>query len=95
MLVDCDCSSKLDVWSSALRDAAAIVEAEWLRLGPSRGPFQDVACERPAPRRRVPLPRTVVTTMPRPRTRSAHPSELRLQWPVSNVWARERSPPRS
>jgi hypothetical protein len=95
MLVGSDWSSKLDCWSlnEAMIEAAAIVEAEWVRLRPSRGPVDDVACDRPAPRPHLPRARTLVTTKPTPRARPIHAGELRLRWPVRAVWARERSPP--
>jgi hypothetical protein len=77
----------------AMIEAAAIVEAEWMRLRPPGGPACRVTCERPAPRiSRSPL-RTGVTTEPRRHVRPSCRAELRLRWPVSMVWARERSPP--
>ena len=77
----------------AVIEAAAIVEAEWMRLRPPGGPGGHVVCELPAPRTARRPPRTVVTIKPRPPARPCRSAELRLRWPVRAVWARERSPP--
>ena len=74
----------------AVIEAAAIVEAEWMRLRPPGG---HVVCELPAPSQCRHRPRNVVTTKPRPPARPSRSAELRLRWPVHTVWARERSPP--
>ena len=77
----------------AMIEAAAIVEAEWMRLRPPGGPGGHVVRELPAPRTARRPPRIVVTTKPRPPARPSRGAELRLRWPVHTVWARERSPP--
>ncbi|ORV81784.1 hypothetical protein AWC11_24850 [Mycobacterium interjectum] len=77
----------------ALIEAAAIVEAEWMRLRPSSGPVRHVTRELPAPVRGRRRPHTVVTTKPTPRPGPTRRGELRIRWPVPRVWARERSPP--
>jgi hypothetical protein len=77
----------------AMIEAAAIVEAEWMRLRPPVAPVGDVACELPAPRPHRDAPLSVVTTRPWPHDRASRRAELGLRWPVWTVWARERSPP--
>lgn len=77
----------------AILEAAAIVEAEWMRLRSPGGPVGDVTCERPAPSRCRRPARTIVTTKRRQHDRPSRGAELRVRWPVSPVWARERSPP--
>ncbi len=77
----------------ALFEAAAIVEAEWMRLRPSGRPARRVTCELPAPQRGRRPAHTLVTTKPRPRRRPTRDGELRVRRPARTVWARERSPP--
>ncbi|MCV7099851.1 hypothetical protein [Mycobacterium palustre] len=77
----------------AMIEAAAIVGAEWMRLRPPGEPACYVTCERPAPRTSPRTLRAKVTTRPRPPARPWRRADLRLRWPVSMVWARERSPP--
>ncbi len=77
----------------ALIEAAAIVEAEWMRLSPSSPPARRVTCELPAPRQAQRPAHTLVTTKPRPRSRPTRGGELRFRWPARTVLARERSPP--
>jgi hypothetical protein len=77
----------------ALIEAAAIVEAEWMRLRPSSDPARHVTCELPAPRPGRCRPHTSVTTKPTPRTGPTRCGELPVRRPVHRVWARERSPP--
>ncbi|WP_205866305.1 hypothetical protein [Mycobacterium sp. IS-1264] len=77
----------------AVFEAAAIVEAEWIRLRRSSAPVHHASCglrARLRSRRRV---RTVVTTMPTSHPLTAQHGRLRPRRPVGAVWARERSPP--
>ncbi|OMC46255.1 hypothetical protein A5745_12205 [Mycobacterium sp. IS-2888] len=77
----------------AVFEAAAIVEAEWIRLRRSSAPVHHATCglrARLRSRRRV---RTVVTTMPTSHPLTAQHGRLRPRRPVGAVWARERSPP--
>ncbi len=98
MLMGIDPLSKQQVMVAApvcpaLIEAAAIVEAEWMRLRPSSGPARHVTCELPAPQRDRCLPHTVVTTKPTPPAGRTRCGELPVRRPVRRVWARERSPP--
>lgn len=76
----------------ALSEAAAIVEAEWMRLSrpsePARPP-----CEFPAARRCRRRTRTVVSTESTRAGGATHPGNRRPRRSVSLVWARQRSPP--
>ncbi|WP_156749726.1 hypothetical protein [Mycobacterium sp. E1747] len=78
----------------ALSEAAAIVEAEWIRLRrpsePARHPTSELPSARRCPRRTG----TIVFTEAAGTTASTRPLGRRTRWPVSVVWARERSPPR-
>lgn len=77
----------------AVFEAAAIVEAEWIRLRRSSAPVHHATWglrARLRSRRRV---RTVVTTMPTSQPLTAQHGRLRPRRPVGAVWARERSPP--
>lgn len=77
----------------AVDEAAAIVEAEWMRLTRPSEPARHPTGELPAPRRSTRRTRTLARTAP---TRSECPPHARVRrarWPVSPVWARERSPP--
>lgn len=65
----------------AIIEAAAIVEAEWMRLSTPATPVRRVTCS------------TLVTTMPPPRTCVTPGDELRVRWPAGRVRARQRSPP--
>ena len=85
--------------TSVLDEAAAIVEAEWLRLQHDEALWErevaDLFSELPAPR---PSPRPVgVTTAwrrwsghPVPEDRRRWPTR---RWPPMPVWATQRSPP--
>lgn len=88
------------LWATSLLDeAAAIVEAEWIRLQQDEALWErelaDLLAEMPAPRP-VP-PRVGVTTTGR--RRSGHPMpDHRPRWPTRRwsptpVWATQRSPP--
>ncbi|WP_156736834.1 hypothetical protein [Mycobacterium sp. E3298] len=78
----------------ALCEAAAIVEAEWIRLRRPSGPARHPTCELPSVRRRRRRTGTIVSTEPTDTACSTHARGRRTDWPVSLVWARERSPPR-
>lgn len=87
-------------WATSLLDeAAAIVEAEWMRLQQDHARWEhelaDLVAELPAPRR---SPRRVgVTTAWPQRPRQPVPEERRRQptrpGPPLPVWACQRSPP--
>ncbi|OBB80929.1 hypothetical protein A5760_17840 [Mycobacterium colombiense] len=78
---------------AALREAAAIVEAEWMRLRrpsvPVRYPSRELPAARRGPRRTT----TLASIMPTRTRCSTHPQDTGGRWPVSLVWARQRSPP--
>lgn len=98
MLMGVDSLSKQQVTSDspvcpAVIEAAAIVEAEWMRLSLSGRPARRVTCERPAPRQDRRRAGAFVTTQPSPRTLPPGGAELRVRRPSCRVWARERSPP--
>ncbi len=81
--------------SSAVLEAAAIVEAEWVRLTRVGPPDWHGAAELPDARRRVRRHSTMVTLdreRPEPLGASSGP---RPHWAAHTVWARERSPPRA
>jgi hypothetical protein len=87
-------------WATSLLDeAAAIVEAEWMRLQQDEALWErelaDLAAEVPAPRPGP--PRVGVTTTarrwpgpPRPADRRWWPTR---PWPATPIWATQRSPP--
>ena len=85
--------------TSVLDEAAAIVEAEWIRLQLDEalweGELADLLAEMPAPR---PGPARVGVTATQ-RRRSGHPMpDHRRRWPTRRwlavpVWATQRSPP--
>lgn len=77
----------------ALSEAAAIVEAEWIRLERLGGPARHAVCELPAARRCRRRTGTAVSTDSAGTRRYASTRERRARWPVSPVWARQRSPP--
>ncbi|ORW39080.1 hypothetical protein AWB89_22935 [Mycobacterium paraense] len=98
MLMGVDSFSKQQVTSDepvcpAIIEAAAIVEAEWMRLNPSSRPAPRVTCELPAPRHVRRPAHTLVATQRRPRALPTCGTQLRVRWPACRVWARERSPP--
>jgi hypothetical protein len=87
-------------WATILLDeAAAIVEAEWIRLQQDEALWErelaDLLAEVPAPR---PTPAHVGVTTGQHR-RSGHPMpDYRRRWPTQSwpttpVWATQRSPP--
>ena len=87
-------------WATRLLDeAAAIVEAEWIRLGQDVALWErelaDLPADLPAPRPGG--PRVGITTTvrrwpgpPRPQDRRRWPAR---PWPATPVWATQRSPP--
>jgi hypothetical protein len=78
---------------AAIREAAAILEAEWMRLRRPSVPVRHPNCELPAARRDPRRMTTLVSTMPTRIRCSTRPSAIKGRWPASLVWARERSPP--
>jgi hypothetical protein len=85
--------------TSLLEEAAAIVEAEWIRLQQDEALWErelaDLSAEMPALRPRT--PRLGVTTtrrrwsgQPMPDHRHRWPTR---RWPPTPVWATQRSPP--
>ncbi|MGB8391182.1 hypothetical protein [Mycobacterium sp.] len=76
----------------AMIEAAAIVEAEWIRLRRPSRPVR-LTGEIPASRRCRRRARTTVTAQPPPRVCSTSARELGFQWPICMVLARQRSPP--
>ena len=76
----------------ALSEAAAIVEAEWMRLSRPSEPVRPPG-EFPAARRCRRRRSTMVSTESTRAGRTTHPGGRRPRWPVSLVWARQRSPP--
>ena len=87
-------------WATSLLDeAAAIVEAEWMRLQQDEALWErevaDLFAEMPAPR---PCPpRVGVTTTQRRWSGQPMPEDRRRwptrRWPPMPVWATQRSPP--
>ena len=86
--------------TAQLEQAAAIVEAEWMRLERDEdlwGEVADLFAEMPAPRSHP--ARVGVATAPS--RRSGHPwPDQRRRWalrrgPLLPVWATQRSPPRT
>ncbi|WP_131811904.1 hypothetical protein [Mycobacterium mantenii] len=77
----------------ALSEAAAIVEAEWIRLGRLGGPARHAVCELPAARQCRPRTGTAVSTEPAGRRRNTPTRGRSARLPVFLVWARQRSPP--
>jgi len=87
-------------WATSLLDeAAAIVEAEWIRLQQDEALWDrelaDLPSDRPAPRPGP--PRVGITTtarrwpsQPLPLNRRRWPAR---PWPATPVWATQRSPP--
>ena len=89
-------------WATSLLDeAAAIVEAEWMRLQQDQALWErevaDLLSEMPAPR--PGLPRVGVTTTQNRRSGQPMPDDRRRwptrQWPATPIWATQRSPPPS
>ncbi|OBJ26148.1 hypothetical protein A5659_17350 [Mycobacterium sp. 1165196.3] len=78
---------------AAIREAAAIVEAEWMRLRRPSVPVRYPNCELPAARRGRRGATTLVSLAPTRVRRSTRPRATDGRWPVSLVWARQRSPP--
>ena len=85
--------------SSLLDEAAAIVEAECIRLQQDEAPWErelaDLPADLPAPRPGP--PRAVVTTTARRWPSQPLPHEHHWwparPWPATPVWATQRSPP--
>jgi hypothetical protein len=78
---------------AAIREAAAIVEAEWMRLRRPSVPVRYPNCELPAARRERRRTSTLVSIAPTRVRRSTPPRAADGRWPASLVWARQRSPP--
>jgi len=85
--------------TSLLEEAAAIVEAEWMRLQQDEALWErelaDLSAELPAPR---PTPPRVGVTTPQRRLPGPPMSGDRRRWPTRRwpatpVWATQRSPP--
>ena len=84
--------------TALLDEAAAIVEAEWMRLEQDEdlwGDVTDLFAEMPAPRSRPPRVGVVTTRLrrsgqPLPDTSRRWPPR---GWPARQVWATQRSPP--
>jgi hypothetical protein len=87
-------------WATTLLDeAAAIVEAEWIRLQQDEALWErelaDLAAEMPAPRPGPPrVPGTTTARRwpgpPTPEGRRGWPTR---RWPPTPIWATQRSPP--
>ena len=83
--------------TSLLDEAAAIVEAEWMRLQQDEALWErelaDLAADLPAPR---PGPPRVGVTTTRRRSGQPMPDDRRRwparRWPATPVWATQRSP---
>ncbi|MCW2691000.1 MAG: hypothetical protein JWR37_5890 [Mycobacterium sp.] len=85
--------------SALLNEAAAIVEAEWMRLirrdEPPAGLISTPALDRVAPRGRLPLSTTTSALSGAP-SPTGHPAQRgRRSAPERQVWATQRSPPHS
>lgn len=87
-------------WATSLLDeAAAIVEAEWIRLRQDEALWErelaDLAADLPAPRPGP--PRVGVTTTALRRSGQPIPEARRRwpmrRWPPTPIWATQRSPP--
>jgi hypothetical protein len=86
--------------TSLVEEAAAIVEAEWIRLQQDEALWEsevaDLRSEKPAPRRAAP-PHVGVATIPRRRSVRPMPDDRHgwsaWQWPATPVWPTQRSPP--
>ena len=85
--------------NSLLGEAAAIVEAEWMRLqqdkAVSERELADLLSEMPAPRPAPPRV-GVITTHPRssgPPTLEDRRKWPTQRWPATPIWATQRSPP--
>ncbi len=88
------------LWATSLLDeAAAIVEAEWIRLQQDEALWErelaDLLAEMPTPRPAP--PRVGVTTTGRRRSEQPMPDHRRRwpprRWSPTPVWATQRSPP--
>ena len=89
-------------WATSLLDeAAAIVEAEWIRLQQDEALWErelaDLAADLPAPRPGPPRVGVTITVRRRcgPPTPHEHPRWPARPWPATPVWATQRSPPRA
>lgn len=84
---------------SVLDEAAAILEAEWIRLtneeGLGEGHAGDAAVtEMPAARPSAPHVAVLTATVrPKPGPPHESPDRSRLRWCARNIWATQRSPP--
>lgn len=78
---------------AAMFEAAAIVEAEWIRLNRTSDPARHPAGDSPAARRCPRRTRTKVSTESRCTGSSTHARGCRPRWRADIIRARERSPP--
>ena len=83
---------------AVLNEAAAIVEAEWMRLNrdqrPSDGELTGPVAEVPAPQRCPPRGGTVTAVLGRPGPPRPDDRARRARGPVKHrVWPTQRSPP--
>jgi hypothetical protein len=78
---------------AAISEAAAIVEAEWMRLRRPSVPVRYPEGELPAARLGRRRATTLVCTTDARAGCSTRPGATDGPWPVSSVWARQRSPP--
>jgi hypothetical protein len=76
-----------------VREAAAIVEAEWIRLRRRSEPARYSSCEFPAARRCPCRMSTLVSTESTRAGHLTHTLGRQVRSPVSLIWARQRSPP--
>jgi hypothetical protein len=84
------------LWATSLFDeAAAIVEAEWVRVQQDEALWERELAEMPAPRPGP--PRVGVTTTRHRRSGQPMPDHRRRwpkrRWPPTPVWATQRPPP--
>lgn len=82
--------------TSLLEEAAAIVEAEWIRLQQDEALRERELADLPAPRSGPPRVRVTTTARrwpgpPRPEDRRGWPTR---RWPPTPIRATQRSPPR-
>ena len=82
-------------WASLLDEAAAIVEAEWMRLQQDEALWECELADLPAPRPGP--PRVGATTTVRRWSRQPMPGDRgrwpTRPWPATPVWATQRSTP--
>src|SRR5215217_861026 len=85
--------------TSLVEEAAAIVEAEWIRLQQDEALWEleiaDLRSEEPAPRPTQPRDRVAIIARRRSGRRMPYDRRGRSprRWPAMPVWATQRSPP--